>query len=259
MTPKERDPNEDNGINPLDRLPFDVNTLMPFSEFNWDCVDGLDSCHNSIMRAYGSVATDLASKTAKVTERITDQDRLIQESLQRRIDRVSDTITSVDSQIVNNISASASAVSSGLANPANPLRWYIVYYECDDGRSYPVFEHISAAPLNREAYGPFLDCRPLVALIPDLHNIAMLQMGLRQYPENSIQQQLNTLYNYGVSFIGQTDPNYHDYDSQSEASDCAIYDMTLCHRHVSTTDNRTTFTGLYMGVRLPRIRNTSRC
>jgi phosphoglycolate phosphatase-like HAD superfamily hydrolase len=226
--PKAQDPNEGNGVNPLDQLPFDVNSLIPYSQFNWDIIEDIDGTHKSIMQAYSNTASSLKNKADKISERIADQDRLITESLQRRVDRVSDSIALADAQIVNQLNNGLNALNEIPQSPKGVKGWYIVYRGCDDGLFYPNGEVLTAGPLGKEWYGPFKSCFPLVIFRQKLDEIIPPRANEFTSPVPGIQDALDRLYQEGLDWLTTNNPGYNEADDLAQGLNCGIYYISGC-------------------------------
>jgi len=153
--------NAANGVNPLNDLSFDINTLIPQTMFNWDCVEGIDCIHDSVMKAYGEVATNGVGKLNTIIDRVKGVDSTIVDTLGRQVNDVGATVDTVDKTIADKLGCAVNEFTDQYGNCVSHKQWYIVYRECQDGVWYPVIEQATSPPSGMESYGPFLDCWPL--------------------------------------------------------------------------------------------------
>ena len=151
------DPNLGNGVNPLDNVEFDVNTLIPFSEFNWDTIDGMDNVNTSIMNTYGTITTDLAAKVNKATAKVADCDSVVVKNLAAQVTRVEDAVEKIDNNIKSIMSGQIQPQLEAYGQGLCDRNHYLIYREINDGSWYPIMEPATSPPVGREAYGPFCD------------------------------------------------------------------------------------------------------
>lgn len=160
MTDIPIDPNESNGVNPLNTLDFDINTMIPQKDFNWDTVDGIDSINNSIQKAYGNVTADLTKRVDTITGKVASYDCAITDSLGRCIDNVSSNTDNIDAGIVDSLCLATDGLCETYGSGIGEVKWWIIYRQCDDGLYHPFLEPSTSGPIGYEVYGPFADCSP---------------------------------------------------------------------------------------------------
>lgn len=195
-----------NGINPLDTLSYDVNTLMPYNEFNWDTVDGIDDVHRSIMKSYGAITNDIAKDTAKIEANIAQHDANIASSLDRSIDNLSSGVNASDAGITTSIVEKLSPLVENYGNGIGPLGWYVVYRCLSTGQYGPLLESATQAPVNKEAYGPFEHCWPLMQIIKSNRDLLPLLDHDRHAPDLGLNTLLRMSYDAEIEKLKHDNP-----------------------------------------------------
>ena len=195
------DPNAVNSINPLDELPYDINTLIPFSEFNWDTIAGMDDIHNDVMKSYSSLASQLADEVGKIEERVGIIDANVVNSLDRQTTMIADNVTAIDTKVLNTLEDATSCFQDEYGNCISELQWYIVNREIEGIGCQWVLEKASSPPLGRESYGPFKDCNPIMLGGPLLQQALPTRNRCNCQTDPMIQQKLNSMYAMNVDAI----------------------------------------------------------
>jgi hypothetical protein len=200
------DPNSANGKNPLDTLSFDVNTLIPHKEMNWDVIEGIDDIHNSIMRGYSNVASGLVNEIGKIEKKVELIDKPIKESLNRQTDRVGEGITSIDTKIVNTIEGKLIPLCDKYGYCQQGFAWWLFWREGQDGKWYPYLEWGGGGPQGKEYYGPFYSWYPLLIDRRRFDSIVTIHDIDNPRSNQTTQNMLTNLYNDSLANLGVT-PN----------------------------------------------------
>ena len=195
------DPNADNGVNPLNALDFDINSLIPQKEFNWDTVEGIDSINNSVMRAYGNVTSDLSKRIDTLATKVAANDCAITDSLGRCLDNLSVNVDNIGSGIADNLCKRADGLCDTYGNGVGEVKWWIIYRQCEDGLYHPFLETATSPPVGYESYGPFIDCSPFridmsktLAVIPPKQESGPSQ-------DQDLQMRILGLYQEQLSYL----------------------------------------------------------
>lgn len=201
MSGKPIDPNESNGVNPLNTLDFDINSLIPQKEFNWDTVEGIDSINNSIMKAYGNITTDLSNRVDKLQTKVASYDCSITDSLGRCIDNLSSNADNIDAGIAESLCLATDGLCETYGNGIGSANWWIIYRQCEDGLYHPFLEKTTSSPVGYEAYGPFIDCSPFRIDIAK----TMAVMGPKETSlpsqDQELQMRILGLYDEQLSYL----------------------------------------------------------
>lgn len=103
-------------INPLDNLSGDVNTLMGYDAFNWDCVAGIDQCARDVQDAYGQVTSQLGEGMEKSVSSLSAIQQAIASPLTSALTEVGAKVSELDSSIKQNIAGQMGAIESSLGD-----------------------------------------------------------------------------------------------------------------------------------------------
>lgn len=147
----------ENGVNPLNTLSFDINTLIPFNEFNWDTIDGMDAVHNSIMKSYGSLTQQLAKSIDNASANVAQIDTNLTATLERGVNSVADHVGAADTSIINSLDSSLNSLTPQYGTGIGSRLWYIIYHCAANGDCWPWAEQTTSPPAVGEWYGPFPD------------------------------------------------------------------------------------------------------
>ena len=142
-------------MNPLNELSFDINALIPYQEFNWDTVQGIDDVHKDTMNTYGNIVKHIGSNIGKVEDRIGQVDGGITETVRFPIVPINNRLSVVTDNIRQDLTTSLSNSQAKYGTPSQPLRWWIVYRQSSCDEWVPGYEQRAIQDLTTESYGPF--------------------------------------------------------------------------------------------------------
>lgn len=142
-------------MNPLNNLPFDINTLIPETQFNWDVVEGMDAIHNDTQKVYERITTSISTPLDQVVSNQTafDQDR--QRQLTAAISPIEEHITNFDRQVTDTIDSSLQNQITRQGLPGAVEMYWLVMREQPDGKYTGLIERSAAPPSDNEWYGPY--------------------------------------------------------------------------------------------------------
>lgn len=141
--------------NPLDNLPFDINSMIPQTEFNWDCVDGIDQVHKDILQMWEKAVIAATAPLAKVVASTQGIGTNISNFAAAQLPKVQDTINQIDGSIANNLSTRVAPYTAQLGTAGSGSYYWIVARKHVDGNYYYRVEQWSVAPPDVVAYGPY--------------------------------------------------------------------------------------------------------
>ena len=196
--------NEANGQNVLNTLDFDVNTLIPQNDFNWEIVEGMDQIDQSIAQSYGKVASDIAKGLGKIEERIDVVDSNIEGSLDRQIATTESSINTLDTNLLTQMEIPLACMMDAYGNCISEVNWYVVLRETDGPYCMWTMEPTNSPPLGREAYGPYRDSIPLLVLGNGLTDLLPKRSFCQCPLDKNLQLTLNLAYQQGVDTLNTT-------------------------------------------------------
>jgi hypothetical protein len=155
--------------NPLNELPFDLNTLIPFSEFNWDTIDGLDQIHKDITTIHGNILKSMMKPIAKADAATAAIGVANANNAINGLTTVQNAIAPIDSNIQTSISTNAAPLLTQYGSTSNEGQYYIVMRYTDCGNVGAFIEQWITPPTDRVSYGPYGDLCTL-RLVMDHYN-----------------------------------------------------------------------------------------
>jgi hypothetical protein len=168
-------------MNPLNEIPFDINTLIPYTEFNWDTVQGIDDIHKDVENVWKRYVTTRAKDIAKIEEHTNNVDAQILDQSQQALQTINNTLDAVDSRIISHNEAMISPLAAVYGLPAQELQWWVVFRQIKCGEYHPFLEQWAITPTGKEAYGPYeYPCALARAFVTTLPNL--LEHGLYRPP-----------------------------------------------------------------------------
>lgn len=141
--------------NPLDQLPFDINSLRTHDEFNWDCVDGIDQIHKDILKTWERIVINLTTPLNKINQSVLGVGESILSNATNQLQQVQDLVTQQDTTITNKLNTSLSPLVTSYGMPSSPSGYYLIYREMSCGTWIPVIEQWNVKPNGRPSYGPY--------------------------------------------------------------------------------------------------------
>lgn len=121
--------------NPIDAMPFDVHSLIPYTEFNWDTVQGIDRVITDINKAEGRLTSGLAKNISKVQSVNGGVVTKLAKNLADRTAKVQSVVTDIQQnlagQIGGNLVTTRTVAGSPNYNPyTDPVTGVIYEFEC---------------------------------------------------------------------------------------------------------------------------------
>jgi hypothetical protein len=241
------DPNADNGVNPLDTLDFDINTLIPQKEFNWETVEGIDSIHNSVMKAYGNVASDFSKRIDKIEGKVASYDCAITDSLGRCVDNLATNVDTIDSGIADSLCLATDGLCETYGNGIAANQWWIVYRQCEDGLYHPFLESISSYPVGYEAYGPFKDCSVFRIDLPKTLAVLPSKQSSSPSADPDMINRVNGLYQEQLSLLQNVYyPGYQEGQGEDDLGGCGPLSSCPLKVEAPTSDCKPQRNGVIM-------------
>lgn len=151
--------------NPLNEMPFDVNTLIPYGEFNWDTVSGIDAIHKDIMSAHQDVATRLMTPVVKLESNTNAVHDEIANQITNSIVPLEHRLQAVDSSIVGTLEAKTGNIQTSWGMPNSQLLWYYTLYTTNCNTWYGVLERRGAKPYGYSWLGGVPNVAALVSAL----------------------------------------------------------------------------------------------
>lgn len=149
--------------NPLDELPFDVNSLRVNNEFNWDCIEGIDQIHKDILKSYEKIVLSLVTPIAKTDAAVQSiGDNIVNYASAMR-PKVETAIDTIDNSITNQLNSSVAPLVNQYGTPNSPEAYYLLYRQMSCNSWKPVIEKWAVPPSDRPHYGPYKSSCALVA------------------------------------------------------------------------------------------------
>lgn len=140
---------------PLDDLPFDIHTLIPYEQFNWDCVEGLDCVYKDIQAVYSSITSHLGKGIDSVQYIVDGIMGVLLDHYSGSTETATSMLTVIQSDLEKHIKLGLSGVTSAPSVSAAYRQPYIVYREDECKRFLPMVELWPNTPTEVEFYGPY--------------------------------------------------------------------------------------------------------
>jgi len=139
----------------LNDLDFDINTLIPYDQFNWDCVDGIQCVIDDVNKVMATLAGQIAIGLATVETTYASVINQLQNHVVGSIDFARLIPESIQRDLQAYISAQIAGLPQSGGMGSKPLRAWIVFRETGGGQLYPVVEIWDDLPIGVIGFGPF--------------------------------------------------------------------------------------------------------
>lgn len=192
--------------NPLNDVPFDINTLRADDEFNWDCVDGIDQIHKDILKAWERIIIAATTPLNNVNASLIGIGNNIVDYAAKSLPSVQSSIASVDSKITGQLSNAVAPLVTKYGSSQDTGSYYLVWRQRYCNQWYPAIEQWVNPPSDRTHYGPYKSSCALVAAC--CSGIGLLP-GQTTMPlfDSVFRNNLDTSYNTAVSLGWNNDAN----------------------------------------------------
>ena len=167
--------------NPLDKLSFDVNSLMAYPEFNWDCVEGLDDVYKTIVKTYEGIITAISKGMAKteLTKSEIAKDILI--PIAAAIDNAESVVNDTQQSISQSLNGSVAGIQSSFDDFCKGVMSYVYWSKGGNDYYEPSVVYGVNNTLGQYVLGPFPDYIVLQRLLPLLPNIPGDEIDLHNW------------------------------------------------------------------------------
>ncbi len=191
-------------MNPLDELPFDINSLRADSEFNWDCVDGIDQIHKDILKVYEKAILALVTPITKVTDHTLGIGTNIANYAANGIPSITTSVSNVDNTIVGNLNNTLAPLTTKYGTPGSTQLFWVVYRQLQCGNWFGVVEPWVSPPSDRTSYGPYKsECALSTALKSMMPQLTGMPVMLPF--DSEVKAQIDTRYEQAVAAQGGED------------------------------------------------------
>src|SRR5579871_1873202 len=104
--------------NPLDKAPFDINSLIPYAEFNWDTIQGLDRVVKDVNIAQSRITTGVAKNITKVQNVVKPVVMKIATVQANNVKSLTNAVANVQDNVKAVIGANVARVAADVPAPA---------------------------------------------------------------------------------------------------------------------------------------------
>lgn len=209
----------------LNDLPFPIDSLIPYNQFNWDCVDGLDCIYKDIQSTYVTIVSQIGKgldAQQKIIQGIVDS---ILKHYVSNLDFQGDATSEIYKLVESAIRIGLDEVRNLPSLSSDKGSFYAVYRESSCGRYYPVSELWPSPITTTEYYGPYPNLAILhsvMANILPIKNSSDLVIG----GDETLRINLNSSY-YSHPNIQLNGQVYSPNDRYGDANLNMIYNKPI--------------------------------
>lgn len=217
-------------INNINQTGVDPNTLIPYADFNWECIDGMDCVYKDLLDTQGSIAKSIGKGITNNAAIVEGVNNGITNNIKENLDDIAATISDVNNNIGVNISSGLTANANVAGSGNGEYGAWVVFLEQTCGVVSPRVIVGYQPPATREYYGPYSNYPRINAvkgLVLGDKPIEQLTPGMPLANKSMLDAMYTDTNRWPASVLGSpdqvilSDSEYGNIQPQVEA-DCAV-------------------------------------